>query len=131
VPGSAKKILLVCADHCASVEKRLGSAGCVVNKAGEGSAAVDRARREMFDAAVIVSTGSEMDLAETVFNLRDVSSSLQILIVADGIGSSRDLIGRIAATVANTILVDLEELPGQLKRSASQQRGRTQARTRQ
>lgn len=115
---SGKKILLVCAGSCAALEKRLAAAGCLVINAGGGSAAVHRARREIFETAVIVSTGSEMDLAETVFNLRDVSYPLEIVIVADAVGSGRDLIERIAATVPNTIILDSEKLPAQLKRSA-------------
>lgn len=49
----------------------------------DGKMAVSRAHREIFDAAVVVSTGEEMDVAETVFNLRDISSSMELIIVSD------------------------------------------------
>ncbi|HXV79129.1 MAG TPA: hypothetical protein VEG60_04565 [Candidatus Binatia bacterium] len=64
-------------------------------------------RREIFDAAVVVSTGHEMDLAETVFNLRDIRSSTEIVIVTDCADASRSIIGEIAVTVPKTITLNL------------------------
>lgn len=57
--------------------------GSRVTKLPTGKTAVSHAHREMFDAAIIVSTGEEMDLAETVFNLRDINSAMQMIIVCD------------------------------------------------
>jgi hypothetical protein len=42
-----------------------------------------QAKRENFGAVVLVSTGKDMDLAETAFTLRDVSPSVQIIIMVD------------------------------------------------
>lgn len=57
--------------------------GSRVTKLPTGKTAVSHAHREMFDVAIIVSTGEEMDLAETVFNLRDINSSMEMIIVSD------------------------------------------------
>jgi hypothetical protein len=77
------KIMLVSAEACDEVEKCLLSAGCWVVKLNSGEAAISRAQRENFDAAVLVSTGKAMDLAETVLNLRDVNESMRIVVVTE------------------------------------------------
>jgi DNA-binding response OmpR family regulator len=99
--------LLVCSASCETVEKCLKRAGCVVAKVADGDTAVDKIRREIFDAAIVVSTGEEMDLAETVFNLRDIRSSMAIVIVADCADSSESVIEKIASTVPHTIRVSV------------------------
>jgi hypothetical protein len=78
-----EKIMLVCSETCDEVEKCLLSSGCWVVKLNSGEAAINRAQRENFDLAVLVSTGKAMDLAETVLNLRDVNESMQIVVVME------------------------------------------------
>ena len=102
-----EKTLLVCSENCHEVERCLTAGGGKVTKVSDGYNAVYRVRTETFDAAVLVSTGEEMDLAETVFNLRDITRSMEILIVLDGADSSGNLVAKIAATVPHTIIVNL------------------------
>ena len=54
-----------------------------VTRVPDGNRAIERAQHEMFDAAVLISTGEEMDLAETVFNLNDISGSMKLIILSD------------------------------------------------
>jgi DNA-binding NarL/FixJ family response regulator len=92
------------------VEKCLTRAGCVVTKVRDGDRAINKTRRKLFDTAVVVSTGKKMDLAETVFNLRDIRNSMEIVIVTDCADASATIIGEIAATVPNTITLSLHGL---------------------
>ena len=110
------KIMLVCSDSCDEVEKCLLSAGCWVVKVRDGETAVSQAQREIFDAAVLVSTGKTMDLAETVFNLRDINGSMQIIIVADqdDINQSPIVKEIVARMTPNTRALTIVELENQL-----------------
>jgi DNA-binding response OmpR family regulator len=114
--------LLVCAESCDAVEKCLTSAGCVVTKVCDGDRALNRMRREIFDTAVVVSTGKEMDLAETVFNLRDIRSSMEIVIVAGCADASRDVIGEIAATVPKVSMFTITEFQTHLDSIAGREK---------
>lgn len=79
----------------------------------DGETAIAQAQHESFDLAVVVSTGDNMDLAETVFNLRDISPSMPILIVS---GRHRAEVDTIAHAAANTRAVTVGELNGYLSR---------------
>ena len=80
-PEKSGKIMLVCSEPSTEVEKCLRSAGGEIVAVKDGEAAIIQAQHATFNMAVLVSTGKTMDLAETVFNLRDISSSMPIVLV--------------------------------------------------
>jgi DNA-binding NarL/FixJ family response regulator len=82
-----KRVLLVCSSGGNAVEESLIRAGCVVSKSSNGEAAVLKVRHEIIDAAVLISTGREMDLTETALTLRDINSSVEIIVLMDPKGT--------------------------------------------
>lgn len=93
-----KKVLLVCSPGRTRVEEHLLHAGYCVTKVAEGAAAIERAKHELLNAAVLISTGKEMDLAETVLNLRDINPAVEIIIVA-GSDNAEEKAAQTAAIV--------------------------------
>lgn len=78
--------MLVGIDDKQILEKRLHAAGCQVIKVTDDEAALDHARHEIFDKTVMVSRGSLINVTETIFNLRDINGSMEIIIVVDRLG---------------------------------------------
>ena len=83
VKQERRKILLVGSYGRMDVEDELVRTGCCVVKTDGGAAAVVCAKHDSFSAAVLVSTGREMDMAETASNLRDIRPSMEIIILTD------------------------------------------------
>jgi hypothetical protein len=84
--GIGNKVMLVGVDNNRILEKRLQAAGCQVIKVSDEEAALDYVRHEVFDKAVMVSTGSLIDTAEMIFSLRDLNRSMEIIILVDRAG---------------------------------------------
>jgi PleD family two-component response regulator len=105
----ARRILLVCSNACNEVEKALVNAGYAVAIAREGGRAISQARTELFDAALLVSTGRDMDLAATALNLRAVRVSMPIVIATGFVeaGETNRRREMIASLIPNTKLVDV------------------------
>jgi len=80
------KILLVGLDYHQLLEKRFANAGYEVVAVSDGAAALERAREEALTGAVVVSSGSLINMAETIFNLRDVNRSIEIVLIVDRLG---------------------------------------------
>jgi hypothetical protein len=80
------KMILVGVDHSQILERRFKAAGYEVFTVTDGMAAIDHARREPWDAAVLVSTGSLVNVADTAFNLRDLNRSMEIIILVNRLG---------------------------------------------
>lgn len=85
--AKGNRVLLVSEQSCDEVKKPLLANGCEIIQAANGENAIAKTQHAKFDMAVLVSTGKTMDMAETVFNLRDARPSMLILIMTTEIGS--------------------------------------------
>lgn len=80
------KIMLVGFDSKRILEKRFLTAGWPVVAATDSQAAINYARHENFRTTVLVSSGSLINAAETIFNLRDLNPSMEIIVLVDRLG---------------------------------------------
>ena len=81
------RIMLVGSDPHQILEKRFKAAGHQVLKVDDPQSAIDSARHEALDTAVLVSHGSLINVAETIFNLRDLSRTMEIIVLVDRLGN--------------------------------------------
>jgi DNA-binding NtrC family response regulator len=75
------KVILVGSEDETILEKRLRAAGCEVVTVTDGKTAFERVHREPFDGAVLVSRGLLINVTETIFNLRDINPSMEIIVL--------------------------------------------------
>lgn len=81
------RIMLVGSDPHQTLEKRFKAAGYQVLKVNDNQSAIDYVRREALDTAVLVSQGSLINVAEAIFNLRDLNQNLEIIVLVDRLGN--------------------------------------------
>jgi hypothetical protein len=79
--------MLVGLDRDQILQKRFQAANWQVLTVGDPQSAVNHARHELFNVAVVISRGSLINLAEMIFNLRDINRSMEIVIVVDRLGN--------------------------------------------
>jgi hypothetical protein len=77
------KIMLIGVDQKQILEKRFLGTGCRVMAVKDCMTALDFARHEEFDGAVLMCQGSLINVAETVFNLKDLNRSMQIILLIE------------------------------------------------
>jgi hypothetical protein len=113
VPG---KIMLIGSDQNGTLEKRFQTAGYQVIAVKEPDEAIDHARHEVFDIAVVVSAGSVINDAETIFNLRDFNPSIEIVVLIESWRKSSDRFVRqfIEHPIERTRILTRRELQKQL-----------------
>jgi DNA-binding response OmpR family regulator len=107
-----EKIMVVGAEIPRSLNAIFHAAKSIVTTVPSGKLAVARAQREMFDAAILLSTGEEMDLTETMFNLRDISNSMELILLSDHTTTNNSAVPReaMANFVSNATVMTTREL---------------------
>jgi len=81
VKRKTRKVMVVCSGSSDELEAHLNRDGWSMIWAHDAKTAIAKVRRERLDLAVLISTGTEMDITETLFNLRDIRQSLPIAVV--------------------------------------------------
>lgn|SRR5262249_20381946 len=110
------KMILVGTDQSRILERRFKAAGYEVLTVTDSMAAIEHARREILDTAVLVSTGRLVNIAEAVFNLRDLNRSMEIIILINRLGerSSRLLRPLLEHPIGRTRVVTRRQLQKEL-----------------
>jgi hypothetical protein len=114
--AQAAKIMLIGADRKQILERRLQAAGCQVIKVKDGETAVDFVRHERFDTSVLISAGSMINIAETIFNLRDLNRSMEIIVLVESRAKNSDRFLRqlFEHPIAGTRILTRRQLQKQL-----------------
>lgn len=117
------KLILVGLDHSQILERRFKAAGYEVLTVRDGMAAIDHTRHEPLDTAVLVSSGSLVNVADTVFNLRDLNRSMEIIILVNRVGprSSRFLRPLLEHPIEGTRVLTRRQLQRELAASSARQ----------
>ena len=79
--SDSRRVMIVGSEVNEPLETRLVGDGWDVLWVYDAKSAIARVRRERFDLVVLISTGKEMDVMETYFNLADIRKTLPVVFV--------------------------------------------------
>lgn len=105
-----KKMMVVCSDFHDDLESHLVWEGWNVIWVYDAKAAIAKARRERFNLTVLISTGKEMDVTETLLNLRDIRRSMPIVVVTEAGDGNEDLARQEFFPLSNTKVLPLSAI---------------------
>ena len=105
-----KKMMVVCSDFHDDLESHLVWEGWNVIWVYDAKTAIAKARRERFNLTVLISTGKEMDVTETLLNLRDIRRSMPIVVVTETGDGNEDLARQEFAPLSNTKVLPLSAI---------------------
>ena len=105
-----KKMMVVCSDFHDDLESHLVWEGWNVIRVYDAKTAIAKARREKFHLTVLISTGKEMDVTETLLNLRDIRRSMPIVVVTETGDGNEDLAGQEFVPLSNTKVLPLSAI---------------------
>jgi DNA-binding NtrC family response regulator len=111
------------------VENQLADSGCRLTKVRDGNKAVGKIRHNTFDTAILLSTGEQMDLVETILNLRDIKPSMPVIVLLDPDSSDPNAAAQaiIARAIPEVPIFTLSEFQSHLV-SAKNKKGTAQVR---
>jgi len=111
------KVILVGSNEETILARRLRAAGCDVVTVQDGATALERTRREFFSGAVLVARGSFINVTETIFNLRDINPSMEVIVVLErgGKNANRYVRQLLSHPIAGTKVLTRRELQERLQ----------------
>lgn len=109
-----KKILLVCSEYRDDIETQLSRDGWLVVWANDSRMALAKVRRGWFDITVLISTGKEMDVTETLLTLRDMRPAMPIVVVTDSNAAIQGA-GKDLRKISNAMESTLRDLKAMLR----------------
>ena len=102
--------MVVCSDFHDDLESQLVWEGWNVIWVYDAKTAIAKARRERFNLTVLISTGKEMDVTETLLNLRDIRRSMPIVVVAEAGDGNEELARQEFVPLSNTKVLPLSAI---------------------
>lgn len=79
--SDSHRVMIVGSEVSEQLETQLVGDGWEVLWVYDATSAIARVRRERFDLVVLISTGKEMDVMETYFNLVDIRKTLPVVFI--------------------------------------------------
>jgi len=102
---STRKIMVVCSDFNDNLATDSARDGWRLIWVYDGKTAISKVRREKFDMIVLLSTGKEMDVTETLLNLRDIRESMPIVVVTEPHEVEKSLVPNLTLPNAKVLSV--------------------------
>ena len=102
---STRKIMVVCSDFNDNLVTDSARDGWRLIWVYDGKTAISKVRREKFDMIVLLSTGKEMDVTETLLNLRDIRESMPIVVVTEPHEVEKSLVPNLTLPNAKVLSV--------------------------
>ena len=126
---STRKIMVVCSEFNDNLAPDSARDGWRLIWVYDGKTAISKVRREKFDMIVLLSTGKEMDVTETLLNLRDIRESMPIVVVTEPHEVEKSLVPNLTFPNAKVVSVQglgnfieslRDEIPHQEKAAGKQ-----------
>ena len=102
---STRRIMVVCSEFNDNLAPDSARDGWRLIWVYDGKTAISKVRREKFDMIVLLSTGKEMDVTETLLNLRDIRESMPIVVVTEPHEVEKSLVPNLTFPNAKVVSV--------------------------
>jgi DNA-binding NtrC family response regulator len=104
------KMMIVCSDRVDDLKSNLVWRDWKVIWVRDAKTAIAKVRRERIHLAVLISTGAEMDVTETLLNLRDIRRSMPIVVVSQTGDDNEHLARQQFVPLSNTKVLPLSAI---------------------